>query len=130
MRKKQIWFLCLCLAASALMSSCAGSSGQNDDVGAYLEFRAYVESGTVRIESQDETVLETQVKGDWLKVAPDDWLETDRPFTLTVERNSKGTENDVSCKIVFSGHTIDEQRVTGSEASVTCQYDTWRDAIH
>ena len=91
--------------------------------------RAYAESGTVRIESQSETVLETRIKGDWLKVAPDDWLENDRPLTFTVERDSGGVEDNVSCEIIFSGHTIDERRVTGPETSATCQYDTWRDAI-
>lgn len=130
MRKRQSLFLSLCLAVFALMSGCTGAPVQSDDAGAHLEFRAYAESGTVRIESQGGKVLETRIKGDWLKVAPDDWLETDRPFTLTVERDSGGVEDNVSCEIIFSGHTIDEQRVTGSETSVTCQYDTWRDAIY
>lgn len=129
MRKKQPLFSGLCLAAFALMSGCAGASVQSDDAGAHLEFRAYAESGTVRIESQSETVLETRIKGDWLKVAPDDWLENDGLLTLMVERDSGGLEDNVSCEIIFSGHTIDERRVTGSETSVTCRYDTWRDAI-
>lgn len=129
MRKMQPLFSGLCLAAFALMSGCAGASVQSDDAGAHLEFRAYAESGTVRIESQGETVLETRIKGDWLKVAPDDWLEDDGPLTLTVERDSGGVEDNVSCEIIFSGHAIDERRVTGSETSVTCRYDTWRDAI-
>lgn len=111
------------------MSGCTGVSVQSSEAGAHLEFRAYAESGTVRIKSQGETVLETRVRGDWLKVAPDDWLETDRPFALTVERDSEGTEDNVSCEIIFSGHTVDERQITGSETSVTCQYDTWRDAI-
>lgn len=111
------------------MSGC-GASTQSSETGAHLEFHAYAKSGTVRIESQGKTVLETRIKGDWLKVAPDDWLETDRPFTLTVERDSGEVEDNVSCEIIFSGHTIDEQRVTGSEPSATCQYDTWRDAIY
>ena len=108
MRKRQPLFSGLCLAVFALMSGCTGAPVQSDDAGAHLEFRAYAESGTVRIESQSETVLETRIKGDWLKVAPDDWLENDRPL---------------------SGHTIDERRATGPETSATCQYDTWRDAI-
>lgn len=129
MRKRQPLFSGLCLAVFALMSGCTGAPVQSDDAGAHLEFRAYAESGTVRIESQSETVLETRIKGDWLKVAPDDWLENDRPLTFTVERDSGGVEDNVSCEIIFSGHTIDERRVTGPETSATCQYDTWRDAI-
>ena len=129
MRKRQPLFSGLCLAVFALMSGCTGAPVQSDDAGAHLEFRAYAESGTVRIESQSETVLETRIKGDWLKVAPDDWLENDRPLTFTVERDSGGVEDNVSCEIIFSGHTIDERRATGPEKSATCQYDTWRDAI-
>lgn len=129
MRKRQPLFSGLCLAAFALISGCAGASVQSDDAGAHLEIRAYAESGTVSIESQSETVLETRIKGDWLKAAPDDWLEDDGPLTLTVERDSGGAEDNVSCEIIFSGHTIDKRRVTGSETSVTCRYDTWRDAI-
>lgn len=129
MRKRQPLFSGLCLAVFALMSGCTGAPVQSDDAGAHLEFRAYAESGIVRIESQSETVLETRIKGDWLKVAPDDWLENDRPLTFTVERDSGGVEDNVSCEIIFSGHTIDERRATGPETSATCQYDTWRDAI-
>lgn len=129
MRKRQTLLFCICLATFTLMSGC-GASTQSSETGAHLEFHAYVKSGTVRIESQGKTVLETRIKGDWLKVAPDDWLETDRPFTLTVERDSGEVEDNASCEIIFSGHTIDEQRVTGPEASATCQYDTWRDAIY
>ena len=50
MRKRQPLFSGLCLAVFALMSGCTGAPVQSDDAGAHLEFRAYAESGTVRIE--------------------------------------------------------------------------------
>lgn len=128
--KRGAFFFTCVLTVLTFMSGCTGLSVKNEgETGAHLEFRAYAKSGTVRIESRGETVLENRIKGEWLKVAPDDWLETDRPFTLTVERDSRRTDDDVFCMIVFSGHTIDEKQIVGSETSVTCRYDTWRDAV-
>ena len=87
MRKRQPLFSGLCLAVFALMSGCTGAPVQSDDAGAHLEFRAYAESGTVRIESQSETVLETRIKavrwrehvtytpvaaGPWMRIATAD----------------------------------------------------------
>ncbi|WP_227411155.1 hypothetical protein [Bifidobacterium pullorum] len=83
----------------------------------------------MRIESRGKTLLEALITGDWLKVAPDDWLKNDIPFILTVERDTEGADSDVSCAIIFSGVTIDEQQSTDSDTAVTCRYNTWRNAI-
>lgn len=94
--------------------------------GGYLQYKAYVDSGTVILKTGD-TARTWHVEGEWEQSyggrKPEEFTT---PRTLIViPDESDDSATPARCEILFSGHILDEDTLENSETQAICNFESW-----